>query len=223
MKHGAWMPWLLSFAILFPVRAAAGPVGWLAGVNLGSAEGPGFQIHTSVRDFTRGMPLSARVAIGYNKADAGDPLAARRVFINNNTNGTPTDEAHCYQFRFDFLYRLTEGPGKRINVFLGPRYARYTAEYVYVGGNEDFEVRTSPWGLGGGLEASLDVGPAAELLLQLGLDHFRRADLTGHDTTYTPDGVDINPREDYDYGSADEAVDQPRTEVLAMVGLQFAL
>ena len=60
-------------------------------------------------------------------------------------------------------------------------------------------------------------------MIQVGLDHFLKSDMEGHDTTYTADGDHINPREDYDWDSANEAVDQPETEVLVMIGLQMKL
>ncbi len=196
---------------------------WAAGVNLGTNVGPGVQFQGTLREFTRSAQLSARFALGYSKADAGDPYAVRHVFINDATNGTPIDDAHCYQFRFDLLWALDNADGRSVNLFLGPRYARYTAEYVYVGGNEDFEVRTNPWGVGAGVEAVFAVGTKTEFIVQAGLDHFTRSELAGHDTMYAPDGVDINPRDGYDYGSADEAVAQPRTEILVMAGFQFIL
>lgn len=108
-------------------------------------------------------------------------------------------------------------------MFLGPRYASYTAEFVYVGGNEDFEVRTSPWGAGLGLETNFAISDRTDFAIKLGLDHFLESDLTGHDTTYSPDGNHINPRDGYDYQSADDAVDQPKTEILIMVGLRIGL
>ena len=43
--------------------------------------------------------------------------------------------------------------------------------------------------------------------------------MNGHDTTYNPNDENVNPRKDYDYGDADEAVNQPKLEVRAMAGI----
>lgn len=193
------------------------------GLNVGAEAGPGGHLHGTFRDFAAELPLSARFALGYHKTDAGDPFAARRVFINDNTNGTPEDSARYLQARFDLVFPLTRLGPQRIYLFGGPRWADYTAEFVYVGGNEDFEVRTSPWGLGLGIETYITIKPGTDFILQVGLDHFQTDTLDGHDTAYTPGGDHINPRDGYDYGSADEAVNQPRTELLMMMGLQFRL
>lgn len=210
---------LISFFHFSPVQAG----GFAAGANLGTQAGPGIQAQGTFVNFTTEAALSARFSLGYHRTDAGDPYAARQVFINDNTNGTPEDSARYLQFRFDLVFPVMRWGRQEILLFAGPRHARYTAEYIYVGGNEDFEVRTNPWGAGLGLESHFAVGDRSDFLLQVGLDHFLKADLAGHDTTYTVDGDHINPRDGYDYGSADQAVGQPRTEILLMAGLQVRL
>jgi len=201
--------------------AAAGD--FAAGLDVGTQAGFGVHLNGTFRDFARDVPLSARFVMGVHSASAGDPYAARRVFINDNTNGTPEDKAKYWQFRFDLLFPLMTLGGQQINVCLGPRYANYTAEFVYVGGNEDFEVRSDGWGAGLGLETNFAISTRTDFVIKLGLDHFLKSDLAGHDTTYSPDGTHINPRDGYDYDSADEAVDQPKTEILIMVGLLVGL
>ena len=47
--------------------------------------------------------------------------------------------------------------------------------------------------------------------------------LTGHDTSYSPDGDDVNPRKDYTYSDADRAVGQPTWRPVALVGLLYRL
>jgi len=197
--------------------------GLLAGIDLGRSVGLGGRLAGTFENFTRDLPLSARFSVGYHAGDAGDPLAARRVFINNNTNGTPEESAHSWQFRFDLVLPLTEIGPQTVFLFGGPRHARYTANYNYVGGNENFDVKTNPWGFGVGLESFFAVGARSDFVLRLGLDRYAASELSGHDTRYAPDGIDVNPREDYDYDSADDAVDQPKLEWLAAVGLRFRL
>jgi hypothetical protein len=212
--------------VLFSVFLGSAPVqagDFIGGVNLGTEAGFGVHLHGTFRNFTQDLPLSARFTFGYHSANAGDPYAARRVFINNNTNGTPEDSAKYLQGRFDLVFPVLSLGNQKVFMFAGPRLAKYTAEFIYVGGNEDFEVKTSPWGAGFGLETYFAINHRTDFMIQLGLDHFLKSDLEGHDTTYTADGDHINPREDYDWDSANEAVDQPETEILAMIGIQMKL
>ena len=69
------------------------------------------------------------------------------------------------------------------------------------------------------METHFVISDKTSFQMQLGVDFYQETELAGHDTVYSPDGTDINPREDYDYGSADDAIDQPDVEVLAMMGL----
>lgn len=219
-------PLFISVLAIITVLVGVSPLqagDFRAGLNLGTEAGFGGHLHGTFYNFTQDLPLSARFTLGYHKANAGDPYAARRVFINNNTNGTPEDSAKYLQARFDLVFPLMKMGPQQIYLFGGPRLAKYAAEFVYVGGNEDFEVKTNPWGIGFGLESYFAINDRADFMIQVGLDHFMKSDLEGHDTTYTADGDHINPREDYTWDSANEAVDQPETEVLIMVGLQLKL
>ena len=45
--------------------------------------------------------------------------------------------------------------------------------------------------------------------------------LTGHDTSYNPDGTSVNPREDYESSDADAAVGQPKFRPRLVTGLQY--
>lgn len=218
--------WVAVLAALLVAMQAGEPgfAGELAaGLTLGTEAGFGAHAQGTLRNFTRDFPLSARFSLGYHRAGAGDPLAARSVFINDNTNGTPEDSARYFQARFDLMFPVLRLGVQPVYLFGGPRLARYSAEFIYVGGNEDFEVVSNPWGVGVGLETLFAINDRSDFLIQVGIDHFLAADLSGHDTTYAPDGTDLNPRDGYDYDAADEAVDQPRTEILVMAGLQIRL
>jgi len=117
------------------------------------------------------MALVGGLGVGTSHtANAGDPYAARQIFINDNTNGSPEDSA-------------------------------------------------SPWGAGLGLETRFVISESTSFQVQLGVDYYQEVELSGHDTVYTPDGDHINPRDGYDYSDADDAVDQPSVEILAMMGL----
>ena len=45
--------------------------------------------------------------------------------------------------------------------------------------------------------------------------------MTGHDTTYSPDGTNINPRHNYTYDDADEAINNPKFEINGLIGLNY--
>lgn len=179
---------LLVPCLMIPI----GPVmaGDYAGsLTAGASGGGGFQLSGAALDFTRELPLSARFSLGYFSGSAGDPYAARQVFINDNTNGSPEDSARQWQFRFDLMFPAFRLGPQEVFFFGGPRHARYTASFNYIGGNENFEVVSNPWGLGAGLETRFAISRRTSLQMQLGLDYFQESPLTGHDTTYTPEGI----------------------------------
>jgi hypothetical protein len=207
-------------ALALAVPAVAGP--FHGGVNVGYTGGLGVQATGTFMDFTRDLPLSARFSLGYASAGAGDPYAARRVFINDNTNGDPEKSASTWSFRFDLMFpAFTVGP-QTLYVFAGPRHARYSANFNYIGGNENFDVKANPWGAGLGLESWFVVSESTDFVLQAGADWYADTELAGHDTAYLPSGDHVNPRDGYDYGSADDAIDQPKLEIVALAGLRFS-
>lgn len=59
--------------------------------------------------------------------------------------------------------------------------------------------------------------------MTFGADYFFHGTLTGHDTSYNPDGEDVNARSDYTYDDADKAIDQPELEFQAMFGFSYSL
>ena len=67
------------------------------------------------------------------------------------------------------------------------------------------------------------MGPKMSLLLAGGGEYFFSSRLTGHDTSYSPDGDDVNPREDYTYSDADDAIDQPIFRPVALLGFSYRL
>ena len=113
--------------------------------------------------------------------------------------------------------------GERTNFFGGVRYSSFTANFKYVGGNEDFDVTSSHWGAAAGLEAEFPMGQRMSLILSGGAEYFFSSRLTGHDTSYSPDGDNVNPREDYSYSDADDAVGQPTFRPILLVGVSYKL
>ena len=210
---------VVTAALALPAVAGA----FHTGLNVGYTGGLGLHGTGTFTNFTRDLPLSARLTLGYNKAGAGDPYAARANFINDNTNGDPEKSASTWQARFDLMFpAFTLGP-QQLFFFAGPRYASYTAHYNFVGGNEIFDIKSSPWGAGVGLESWFVVSDRTDFVLQAGFDWYADSKLHGHDTAYLPSGDHINPRDGYDYGTADAAIDQPKYELLLMMGLRFRM
>ncbi len=211
-------------AALVSVTALAGTaVGaqYNGGFLLGYSGGPGGQINGMVSEFSRGFPMAMRFAIGYTSVEPGDAFGARRVFINDATNGTPSQKGWFWDFRFDFVYRFKTATFSNFAFFLGPRYLKYTANFLFVGGNEDFLVNTNQWGLGLGLDGNFAIGQKADLVLTGGLDYYQDAKLSGHDTSYSPSGGDVNSRKGYSYAEADEVINQPKLEPRLMIGVSY--
>jgi hypothetical protein len=182
--------------------------------------GPGGHLGVTLRDFAEHFPLGVRFGVGYSGASPGDPWAARSVFINENENGTPQKNGRRWDYRLDALWRTHWGPFDRLDLVAGPRISRFAAEFNFIGGNEFFDVVTTQWGFGGGAEASYPINGRFDLVIGGGLDYFLNAPLSGHDTTYSPDGTCVNQIENYGWKDADAAVNQPKMSPRLMIGVQ---
>lgn len=192
-------------------------VGMLAGYY----SGVGFHANAVMSNLFHGFAGKARFGIGYSRGSAGEPLDARAVFINNNTNGVPEHKGTTWDFRLDMLYPVDLFSLRRAYAVGGVRYARFVGNFKYVGGNEDFDVKSNHWGLGAGLESYYRVGRNVDMILHGGFDYFFSSRLTGHDTSYSPDGKDVNAREDYTYDDADASVSQPKLEPRVLLGFTY--
>lgn len=193
------------------------------GLGIGATAGFGGQVDLTFDNFTRNTPLGIRFSGAYSTRDAGNAMDARHVFINNNTNGTPETSASTWQMRMDLLFPLGKIGSVPLRIGAGVRKAYFTGTYDFVGGNEKFDVTSSPWGLGALLETALPMSDKVDFHIQLGVDYFFDSRLEGHDTAYEPDGDDVNPREDYTWEDADEAVNQPSVELLGLLGVRIKL
>lgn len=184
-----------------------------------------FSISTAatIADFTYDVPLAIKFGVSYNVRDAGDPWAARKIFINDNTDGDPEKSGHSFDFRLDFAYPVNWLPVRKTYLFVGPRLSFYTATFEFVGGNEFFDIQTTQFGLGTGLETHLGISSNLSFVASGAFDYFFSSEIGGHDTFYNPDGTDISGRLDYTYDDADEAINQPQYELRIMVGLSFGL
>ena len=165
-------PVVVVFALLVVASGPALAGETSLGLGLGATAGFGVQGDITFQDFTRDAPLSLRLSGAYSGSDPGNALDARRVFINDNTNGTPEQSASTWQVRLDLMLPV-------------------------------FKLGSAP--------------------VQLGVGYFFKSRLEGHDTAYEPDGDDVNPRNDYTWDDADDAVNQPRVEPFGLVGLRIRL
>lgn len=186
---------------------------------VGYQDGLSFQAFGTAENFAQGFPLKARFRLARNSVEPGSAPDARRIFINDATNGTPKEKGHTMDLGFDGLYPM----GPRSHFFGGVRYSSFKANFKYVGGNEDFDVTSSHWGLAAGMEASYPMGPKLALVLAGGGEYYFSSRLTGHDTSYSPDGDNVNPRKEYTYSDADDAVDQPTWRPIVLMGVSYRL
>ena len=127
-----------------------------------------------------------------------------------------------WDYRIDLLRPVNIFSLKNAFVFGGLRHARFTGNFKYVGGNEDFDVKSRQWGIGGGLESHFPMSSRVALVVSSGYDFFFPATLTGHDTSYSPDDENINARGNNSYGTADDAIAQPKHQVRLMFGLNYS-
>lgn len=219
-NNGFWLhATLLSLLMVASAPAAETSLD----IGFGATAGVGVQAGLTLDHFTRDVPLSLRLSGAYSGRKAGHALDARQVFINDTVNGTPDETANTWQARLDLLYPLTLLDNVPMQIGVGIRRAAFTGTFNYIGGNEKFDVSSDTWGVGLILDAAFAISDRADFTLQAGIDHFFDAPLEGHDTTYDPDGDHINPRDGYDFSSADDAINQPLLEFYGLIGLRLRL
>jgi hypothetical protein len=78
-----------AFALTPVLHAQDGGPQFAAGGQLGYTAGLGIRAHLAAASFAQGFPLQARLGLSYAATAPGHALDARRIFINNATNGTP--------------------------------------------------------------------------------------------------------------------------------------
>lgn len=172
-------------------------------------------------NFAGGFPFAVRFGVGHSWSEAGDALLARRVFIDNATNGTPKSSATIWDARLDFLYPLDLLSLERSKVFAGVRRTRYSGYFEYVGGNETFNIEGTQWGVGAGVETAFSISPLVDMTFGVGVDQFFKGELYGHGSYYRPDGDDVDPTGNYTWKDADAAANQPVFETRFLLGLAY--
>ncbi len=193
------------------------------GITTGFNRGFGVNANFTINDIAVGLPGNIRFGIGYNRLSPGNAPDARRIFINNNTNGVPEKKGKSFDYRIDYMMPHTFFNLKNSYLVFGPRYSSFTANFNYVGGNENFDVTSKQWGIGLGAENYFKMTSKLDLVLATGLDYFFNSTLKGHDTQYSPNNDNINPREDYNYKDANQAIKQPQLMPRVMIGVSLNL
>jgi hypothetical protein len=185
--------------------------------------GLGFGVTATASHFAQGFPLGFELGVAHIRLDPGNPEKARRIFINEATNGTPEKEGYIWDFRFNLLFPTHFLNMQDAAFYVGVRRALFTGHFAYVGGNEIFDVTSNPWGFGAGLKANFPMGKSVGFTMNMGLDYYPNELLTGHDTSYYPDGETVNEKEEYTYKDADTAINQPKFQPIFMVGITVGL
>ncbi len=193
------------------------------GLDLGVNGGAGGAASLTFSDFARDLPFALRAGVGWMTLNPGDADFARRVFVNEATNGTAEKHGHRWDLRLDARYGLRRGPLAGSWLCFGPRFSMYDGTFDFVGGNETFHVTTNQPGVGFALEHAYPMGDRTSFVLDAGLDWFARASFSGHGATYSPDGTSVDPKEDFTYADADEAIAQPRFAPRATMGFRVRL
>jgi len=208
----------ISFSQLYQSKYGIGPKIY-GGLILGYNGGFGGQFDLTIGNFQGGVPLSARFGIGYTISEPGIADSARKIFINDATNGTPEESGYGWNLRFDILFPVNIL--YKSDIYFGARYSMFTANFKYVGGNEFFDITSDQFGLGAGIETQLPLVPNLYLIFSGGADYFFESTLSGHDTAYSPDGENVNPREGYSYENADNAINQPKLIGRFLIGINY--
>jgi hypothetical protein len=200
--------------------------GFLTGYN----RGYGIQANVGLTNVGNESPIELRFGLGYTFLNPGNALDARRIFINNNTNGTPEKSGRSIDYRLDFIFHKPIFGLQHSYLILGPRGSSFKGNFAYIGGNEEFDVISNQWGLGVGLENRTSIAANLNLVVAVGLDYYIPSTLTGHDTAYSPDNDNVNTRNDnenddepFTYKDANEAIKQPGLMPYAMIGLTLNL
>lgn len=199
-----------------------------AGVLTGYNRGYGVQANLTLHK--NELPFKLRVGLGYSFINPGNAADTRRIFINNATNGTPEKAGRSIDYRLDFLIPRSVFGLSHSYLILGPRGSSFKGNFAYIGGNEEFDVTSRQWGVGLGLESHFNMTQNLNLVIAAGLDYYLPGILHGHDTSYSPDNDNVNPRNDnqndnvaFTYKDANKAIYQPSFMPFAMIGLTMNL
>jgi hypothetical protein len=226
MKFRAYT--LFGFALL-ALSAPAQAFKHYDALMTGYYNGPSVSGTIGFADIFEKVPLGAELELGYSWTPTGDPTLACQVFINQNQNNNheTINSGGVLDLGLNATYPLVQTyKSAKFGLFGGPRMARYAVRHEYVNGNEDFDIVSWVWGLGGGVRGSLPLSKSFTGILQLGLDYYWHSSIYGHDATYYPDNANINARNNgagytYTYDDALRATTVPHIRPRVMIGIAF--
>ncbi|WP_396600522.1 hypothetical protein [Algibacter sp. R77976] len=221
---------LLIFSFLSHAQVDADEPKFALGLAAGYNRGFGAQISVTALRPLESLPVQIRFGFGLTKLNPGNSADARRIFINNATNGVPEEKAKAFDYRLDFLLNSNFLDSESSKIVFGPRYSSFKANFKYVGGNEDFDVTSKQFGVGLGAESQFKINDKLNLLAAIGLDYFFNNTLKGHDTSYSPDNDNVNARNDntndnaeFTFKDANKAIKQPNLMPRVLIGLVYNL
>jgi hypothetical protein len=222
---------MISFcSIAYCQEPVIKPLKFYSGIMTGFNRGFGIQANITAFNFPKEFPLEIRFGIGLSLIDPGNAADARRIFVNNATNGVPEKNGRSIDFRLDFLSPKTIFGNSNSYVLFGPRFSTFRGHFNFVDGNEVFDVISDQWGVGAAIENHFRLGENLSLLLNYGLDFYLPGTLTGHGTSYTPGNDNVNPERNdrnnnnpFTYQDADKAIRQPFIMPHIMIGVKFNL
>ena len=73
---------------------------------IGYNGGFSLQANLVTANFAQGFPMNLQIGLAYASMDPGNALDARRIFINDATNGDPEKSGSMWNFRFDLQYQV---------------------------------------------------------------------------------------------------------------------
>ena len=206
------------------------PLKFYGGISTGYNRGFGIRTNLTLSNFQSDFPFELSLSAGYTFMNPGNAADARRIFINNATNGVPEKKGSSFDLRLDFKKSRSIFGIEHSYLVFGPRFSTFKGDFIYVGGNEDFEVTSIQWGIGGGAENQFNLMQNLNFVMAYGLDFYFPSTLTGHDTAYSPDNDNVNPENDnqngdtpFRYGDANQAIRQPMLMPYIMIGMIYKL
>jgi hypothetical protein len=177
--------WRLAFvtlALLSSSRAADFSASLQTGYNGGLC----FGSSAMLSGFAQGFPLAIELTLNHIRMEPGSPEKARKIFINDATDGTPEKFGYAWDVQLDFLHRVKMLDLRDAFVYVGVRRSMFTANFKFVGGNEFFDIQTDQWGIGAGVKATFPMASHVGFTVKLGAEHHFASSLYGHDTMARP-------------------------------------
>ena len=217
---------LISIVLLVLLTAAAGAMDLYEEFRFGYGNDFAAELGFRITDISPELPLSLKASGGYiRQISAGNADDARAIFINDATNGTPSEYGESWYYGVTIGYTIFSGDTFQVEAFGVGRQNIYNAFFVFTGGNEAFRVTTTQFGVGGGAELVFSGdGGTAEFALSGGVEYYFPSRIDSHGTYfYTPDGTDSRPRNDYTYEDADAAINQPTLRPFATFAVMIPL